>query len=107
MVARMKRRDALEAINPATARTICAKLHPKQRPLRDAKVEAYAQTMVAGKWDTTHQGIAISDEGYLLDGHHRLQAVIRSGLTITFLVTRGLDADTFKNMDGGIPRTTS
>lgn len=71
------------------------------RPIRTKTVAAYARDMAAGNWVTTHQGIAFNDEGELMDGQHRLLAVVASGCTIKMLVTRGLPAQTgeTKTMD--------
>jgi hypothetical protein len=66
--------------------------NPTNRPLRESTVAAYAADMQDGNWLPTHQGIAIDDNGVLIDGQHRLAAIVRSGCTIGMLVTRGLPA---------------
>ena len=42
------------------------------RPVTQAHVERLAAEMSAGRWRLTHQGIAFSTRGVLLDGQHRL-----------------------------------
>lgn len=56
------------------------------RPVQDRSVEKYATEMTAGRWRLTHQGIAFDVDKKLIDGRHRLLAVIRSGKTIPMLV---------------------
>ncbi len=43
--------------------------------------------MREGHWDTTHQGIAIASDGTLVDGQHRLLAIVESGVTVRMNVT--------------------
>jgi hypothetical protein len=77
------------------------------RPLRQSTVERYARDMADGKWRLTHQGIAFDDSEQLIDGQHRLWAVVESKSTIEFLVTRGLDMSAQEYIDGGEKRTTT
>lgn len=46
------------------------------RALRKTTVRAYAADMKAGEWRCTHQPIAQNASGQLVDGQHRLSAVI-------------------------------
>jgi hypothetical protein len=59
------------------------------RSLRDTTVEAYARDMIGGEWLLNHQGIAFNDQERLIDGQHRLAAIVRSGVTVTLLVSHG------------------
>jgi hypothetical protein len=60
------------------------------RPLSEDVVKAYARDMINGVWVPTHQGIAFNDEDALIDGQHRLRAIVLSGRTIRMMVTFGL-----------------
>lgn len=64
----------------------------KQRTPSLRVVEDYARTMRAGQWMLTHQGIAIDTNGELIDGVHRLLAIVQSGVPVQMLVTRGVTA---------------
>jgi hypothetical protein len=64
--------------------------NPSNRRLRVSTVSAFAADMRSGNWLETHQGIAIDEDGNLVDGQHRLQAIVESGCTVRLLVTRGL-----------------
>lgn len=62
----------------------------RNRPLAEDTIIAYARDMAAGAWVATHQGIAFNDQDQLIDGQHRLHAIIRSGRTVRMMVTFGL-----------------
>lgn len=62
----------------------------RNRPVSDDVVTSYARDMAAGQWVATHQGIAFNDRDELIDGQHRLLAVVKSGRTIRMMVTFGL-----------------
>lgn len=73
------------------------------RRLRNAKVAEYAAKMKAGKWVVNHQGIAFASDGRLLDGQHRLWAIVKSGVAVKMLVARGYPVASVTSMDvGGI-----
>ena len=59
------------------------------RKLSRHTVNKYASDMKAGNWTLNHQGIAFDDAGVLVDGQHRLMAVIESGVTVPMMVTWG------------------
>lgn len=44
------------------------------------------QLIVNGKFDLTHQGIAIAEDGELLDGQHRLKAILDTGIGTYMMV---------------------
>lgn len=62
----------------------------RNRPLREDTVKAYARDMINGVWVPTHQGIAFNDRDELIDGQHRLRAIVLSGCTARMMVTFGL-----------------
>ena len=68
------------------------------RPLSVNLVNFFARQMPDG-WRLTHQGIAFDTEGNLIDGQHRLNAVIKADATVPMLVSRGLDRDGMLVMD--------
>lgn len=69
------------------------------RKIRNSVVTRYAEDMRNKKWANTHQGIAIDINGNLIDGQHRLHAVIKSGSTVPMLVTTGLPPESFEVID--------
>src|SRR4051812_47344546 len=63
------------------------------RAMRKSVWERYAEDMRAGRWLLTHQGVAFDEEGNLVDGQHRLRAVVESGVTVELSVTYGVPMD--------------
>jgi hypothetical protein len=61
------------------------------RSVRERHVETLARDMEAGNWKVTGDSIKFDRNNTLLDGQHRLHAVIRSGVTIRVLLILGLD----------------
>lgn len=62
-------------MTPQLAAQMLAKNY-NNRALRKTTVRAYADDMEAGEWRSTHQPIAVNASGNLVDGQHRLNAVI-------------------------------
>ncbi len=77
------------------------------RPPRQKVVDFYAKEMVDGNWQAdTGETIKFAKSGKLLDGQHRLLAVIKSGIGQWFHFVHGLDENTFKVLDTGAKRST-
>lgn len=94
-------------VTPEMARSWLSNQHEHQRPVRATKVEDYAIVMRNGQWKCTSQGITFDTRGKLMDGGHRLHAVIESGCTIQMRVTNGEDPKNFPAYDDGVPRSPS
>ena len=75
------------------------------RNIRKAKVAEYAADMVAGRWEFNGETIQFDRGGMLLNGQHRLLAIVETGLSQTFLIVRGLDTSVQTTMDQGSRRT--
>lgn len=61
------------------------------RALRAGAVHAYADEMTAGEWLVTGESVKIDWNGRLIDGQHRLQAIVESGQAQTLLMVTGLN----------------
>jgi len=77
------------------------------RNIRKMWVKQLSGMMTRGEFILTHQGIAFSASGRLLDGQHRLLAIIDSGETIQMMVTRDADESSFVALDIGAKRSFS
>lgn len=77
----------------------------KNRRINDKRVSRYQRAMAAGTWTLSPDAIAIDPQGQLINGQHRLWAVVESGVTIQALVIRGIARSTFQNTDRGIQRS--
>jgi hypothetical protein len=83
------------------------KLNSGNRPISKSNLQSIVNDMRAGHWNLTHQGIAFDQSGALIDGQHRLLAVVQTGLTVKMLVCYGADRATFSCIDGGRKRTAA
>lgn len=76
------------------------------RKLTQDRVIRFAEDMEAGRWVDYHpHGVSFDDTGRLIDGQHRLQAVLLSGVPVTMRVTTGLPPEMHAVFDLGAPRT--
>jgi hypothetical protein len=75
------------------------------RPIRDARVATMARDMSADNWAYTGEAIKFSAKRRLIDGQHRLSAVVRSGATVKMLVVLDLPDESQAYMDAGARRT--
>lgn len=93
-----------ELVDPKFAADGLAK-NPRNRPLSERLGDRYADAMSRGEWEETGDPIRFNCDGTLIDGQHRLYAVIKSGVTLPMLVVRGLPRTAFHKIDGGKRRT--
>lgn len=92
-------------VSPNIAKMLLKDLYDEQRPYHDTYAQRYAADMAAGLWNTDNpQPIIISDTGKVIDGQHRLHAVIISGCTVPMYIARGASENTYKVVDSGQTR---
>ncbi|MEU9948433.1 hypothetical protein [Streptomyces sp. NPDC047939] len=75
------------------------------RPLSKGTVQQLAGQIQRGEWQLTHQGIAFDEDGGLIDGQHRLAAIVKAGRPVPLTVTHGVPRAAFTVMDTGRKRT--
>ncbi len=75
------------------------------RNARARAVNAYARDMEAGRWLATGETIKFDTHGNLLDGQHRLSAIVQSGKPQRLLVVSGVDPSVRGVIDTGAVRT--
>lgn len=74
------------------------------RSPRVAKIQQYAHDMRTGNWEVNGETVKFDRDGNLVDGQHRLAAVVESGVTVRMAVARGLAPESLKTIDTGISR---
>lgn len=77
------------------------------RKLRGWWVSALAEAIKRGEWIASHQGIAFTENGRLIDGQHRLSAIVSANIPVEMLVVRGVPENAFKVIDAGVKRSIS
>lgn len=94
----------LKTITPDDARKYL-ETNTDNRSVRPGHVKALARAMKNGEWKLLHQPIAFDEKGVLLDGQHRLLAVLQSGVTIETLVAWEAERASFDCIDIGAKRS--
>lgn len=76
------------------------------RNLIPRRVQSYLSLMKEGKWQVA-QPIIFDENGLLIDGQHRLAAVVKFGRPVKFLVATGVSRFALSIIDTGAPRTAA
>jgi hypothetical protein len=82
--------------NPARNRTV--------GPTGLRNVHRYARDMISDRWKQTYEPVRFDVEGKLMDGQHRMLAVIEAKRPVEFLVVKGLDGGVITCIDVGLIR---
>jgi hypothetical protein len=99
-------RTEVKLINPKLAQLYLER-NKGNRKVNDALVNYFADQMNRGLWKLTGQGISFDYDGNLIDGQHRLKAVVKSNVAVNFLVIFDIDGESFKVYDSGKMRSGS
>lgn len=75
------------------------------RKVRGIHVKRLAEAMLRGEWRVTSQGIGFDVTGALRDGHHRLHAIVQSGVTVELPIVLGMPMSAYQVTDTGLRRT--
>lgn len=79
------------------------------RPLNKGNLKYWERQLKESSAVLSHQGVAISGSlsrpKRLLDGQHRLQAIVNTGVSFRLMLFTGCVEDTFKVLDSGRSRT--
>lgn len=94
----------IRVITPELAKKWLAHNAEKNRTVSRRTVEAYAREMKAGRWQVTHQSIAFNEKGELIDGQHRLTAIVEADVSVKMPVTTGLPLEFNAPIDQGYGR---
>jgi hypothetical protein len=96
-----------EVIGPEEAKAILDNHNDQNRTLTKNTVDKYAREMTRGEWAFIGDPIRFDRGGELLDGQHRLAAVVKSGCPQTFVIVRNLEPETQRYMDSGRKRSAA
>lgn len=87
-------------VDARRARELLSATTFKNRGVTASRVRQYAQSMRDGRWRVTGEPLMMSPEG-LINGQHRLLAIIESGMCFPMLVVTHGDSDVYKVIDTG------
>lgn len=91
-------------VTPELARKILDE-HNNYRKVNKRRVSAYTRIMNNNEWELA-QPIIFDDDGILIDGQHRLQAIISCGRPQQFVFIAGLPRRAMSAIDSGQARTS-
>jgi hypothetical protein len=91
-------------LTPEDAEILLSRNHGN-RPVRNLEVDKWIGMMKRGQWLTTHQGIALSWYGSVLDGQHRLLAITEAKIPVTMYISTGQNPKIFSVIDTGARRS--
>lgn len=94
----------IEKISPAKAREYLSQ-NKNNRNIRQQHVKNLARDIVSGNWHQNGDSIRFNCDGELLDGQHRLSAIVMADRAVDCIVVRGLDKESRRTMDAGAKRT--
>lgn|SRR5512138_2185096 len=95
-----------ELITPAIARQMLDKNIEHNRKINPVRVIAYADDMSNGDWETeTGETIKFNTDGFLIDGQHRLSAVMVSKTSVEMYVAYDVPPEALYLLDTGKSRT--
>lgn len=98
----------IETIGPEEAKNIVENHNNLNRRVNKAHVKAIANNMKNGTWRFNGDSLRFNKNDELIDGQHRLYAVIEYNNSVVFLVERGFTEDTIRTIDQEIkPRNLS
>ena len=99
-------RSKVQKISPARAAEML-EANTSNRPLSRSTVRSFAEAMRRGEWLVTHQGIAFDVDGVLVDGQHRLAAIVVAELPVEMMVFTDVEPGTFDVLDTGKKRNAA
>ena len=108
MVTLLKQDNQVRAKETIISPSVAASWLEKKAPNRKVSpraVERYAADMRAGRWASNGSSIVMGRSGKILDGQHRLEAIVQAGIPVTMMVVSGVDDAAFSTIDTGRART--
>lgn len=90
----------VQKITPEKANELLSR-NDSNRTINWGRVNLYADILRGGGWKVNGESIKISANNRLLDGQHRLKAIVQSGIPMTTLVIKGVSEDVFDTIDTG------
>lgn len=75
------------------------------RHLSDRRIDILAAAIKRGEWELNGEAIKFDEDGKLLDGQHRLHAIIKADKGVQMVIVRGLAPIAQETMDTGKKRS--
>jgi hypothetical protein len=101
----MKMYSKFTTISPTEAALWLDTKNSNNRPVSQSTVDRYIQEIKSGRWKTNGQPVIFSKSGWLMNGQHRLKAIVAANKSIETLIVWGIDDDAFDTIDDGSQRS--
>lgn len=92
-------------VTPTIAADWLEKHNTHNRDESQNRVDIYARDMEQGRWQFNGESIQFDIHGTLMNGQHRLRAIMQSGQAQKFNIVTGVDSASQITMDQGTRRT--
>ena len=96
----------LETVTPEMARNYLKK-NDHNRRVRERHVDFLASEISNGRWVVTSETIALSPEGMIVDGQHRLLAIAQAGIPVQCWIASDVPMDVQDKIDFCSPRNVA
>ena len=94
-----------ELVTPEIAQKFIESMGPNRRVVQK-HVDYLAQAMKNGEWvESAGDPVRFNEQGELIDGQHRLWAIIETGMSFHFNIVRGLPIESMAVLDTGRSRS--
>lgn len=94
----------LRKITPAMAKKMLDQ-NVCNRQVRTRWVDQLCKIILDGCWHVTHQGVAFDTQNRLIDGQHRLMAIVKANKAVDMAVAYNLDPEAIYAIDQGKTRS--
>ena len=94
------------SVSPNMAKQWLDTVNTKNRRIRKWWSNALAQMILRGDWVPNPQPLSFDPSGTLLDGQHRLLAIVTANQNVTLSIAYDVDPRAMKFIDTGVKRTT-
>lgn len=91
-------------ITPQMARALLG-ANTKNRSINPKLVNQYIKDIKSGEWEANGETIKVAKSGRLLDGQHRLEAIVKSNQAVHGYIIVGVPDKSFKTIDIGRKRS--
>ena len=92
-------------MTPEKAKNILISKNRNNRNLKANNLKRLVTAIENGEWKVTNNGLAFDEQGNLIDGQHRLAAIVQTNKTLPILVCSKMDPRIFDCVDTGAART--
>lgn len=92
---------SLEWVTPAVAAAVLEKANTHNRPKSVNALVRLVKDVLKGSYFLNGEPVVFDWNGNLLDGQHRLSAVVKTGVSLPLAFVRGVDPDAFPTFDQG------